>query len=360
MGERPEPHLIEVPVNPAYTVAVGPGLLHDVGDHVPERQLALVTDTHVGPLHADAVRRALGATGARVSTFEVPAGEDSKSGEQWLELQRGFAREGLDRDAAVVALGGGVVGDLAGFAAATYMRGVSWYQLPTSLLAMVDASVGGKTAIDLPEGKNLAGAFWQPRAVVADVRVLATLPEPEFRQGAVEHFKHGLLADPVLLERFEEEMAADRDENELARAIARSVRVKAALVGRDEREAGVRAHLNLGHTLGHALEAVSAHALPHGDAVAYGLHYAALLGRERGFADVTGHTARLLHWERPAPLPKVSFAELVPYLARDKKRRAGQERFVLLEAIGRPVVVEDVNRVEQERAWSALHEEVAA
>ncbi|MEJ2288018.1 MAG: 3-dehydroquinate synthase [Deinococcales bacterium] len=360
MGEHPQPHVIDVPVEPAYTVTVGPGVLETVGERVGERRVALVTDTHVGPLHADTVRGRLVAAGAEVAAFQVPAGEDSKSGEQWLALQRGFAREGLDRDAAVVALGGGVVGDLAGFAAATYMRGVAWYQLPTSLLAMVDASVGGKTAIDLPEGKNLVGAFWQPRAVLADVRVLTTLPEAEFRQGAVEHFKHGLLADPVLLERFEEEVATARDEAALAEAIARSVRVKAAIVGRDEREGGIRAHLNLGHTLAHALEAVSGHALPHGDAVAYGLHYAALLGRQRGFADVTRYTARLLRWERPAPLPEATFEALLPFLARDKKSRGGRQRFVLLEAIGTPVVVDDVSREEQERAWATLLEEVAA
>ena len=359
MGERSEPHLIDVPVEPPYSVAIGPGLLDTLGRVVPERRLALVTDAHVGPLHARAVHDVLAAAGAEVATFEVPAGEDSKSAAQWLALQRGFASAGLDRDAAVVALGGGVVGDLAGFAAATYMRGIAWYQVPTSLLAMVDASVGGKTAIDLPEGKNLTGAFWQPRAVVADVSVLATLPEAEFRQGAVEHFKHGLLADPVLLERFEEELAAARDGVAMARAIARSVRVKAAVVGRDEREGGVRAHLNLGHTLAHALEAVTGHALPHGDAVAYGLHYVALLGRQRGFADVTRHTSRLLRWERPAPLPKTSFEALAPFLARDKKSRGGRQRFVLLEAVGRPVVVEDIRREDQERAWDALLEEVA-
>ena len=136
--------------------------------------------------------------------------------------------------------------------------------------------------------------------------------------------------------------------------------VKAAFVGRDEREAGIRAHLNLGHTLAHALEAVSGHALPHGDAVAYGLHYAALLGRSRGLADVTEHTARLLRWERPAPLPRAPFAELAPFLARDKKNRTGRQRFVLLEAIGSPVVIDDVTVEEQERAWARLLEEVTA
>ena len=295
-----------------------------------------------------------------MTRFVVPAGEDSKSAERWLDLQRGFARERLDRASAVVAVGGGVVGDLAGFAAATYLRGVAWYQVPTSLLAMVDASVGGKTAIDLPEGKNLTGAFWQPRAVFADVRTLRTLPDAEFRQGAVELFKHGLLADPALLERFENGFGPDAPEQALAEAIARSVAVKAEIVALDEREGDVRAHLNLGHTLAHALEAASGHALPHGDAVAYGLHYAALLARNRGLTDLTARTRRLVTWERPAPLPDAPFERLRTFMARDKKNRSGRQRFVLLEDIGRPVVVDDVTPGEQERAWNELIEEVGA
>ena len=360
MGEHPTPHLIRVRVRPAYTVTVGAGVLETLAASVREKRLALVSDAHVGPLYGDAVQGVLAASGAQVTRFEVPAGEDSKSAERWLELQRGFARERLDRASAVVAVGGGVVGDLAGFAAATFQRGVAWYQVPTSLLAMVDASVGGKTAIDLPEGKNLTGAFWQPRAVFADVRTLRTLPDAEFRQGAVELFKHGLLADPALLERFENGFGPDAPEQALAEAIARSVAVKAEIVALDEREGDVRAHLNLGHTLAHALEAASGHALPHGDAVAYGLHYAALLARNRGLTDLTARTRRLVTWERPAPLPDAPFERLRTFMARDKKNRSGRQRFVLLEDIGRPVVVDDVTPGEQERAWNELIEEVGA
>ena len=360
MGEHPTPHLIRVRVRPAYTVTVGAGVLETLAASVREERLALVSDAHVGPLYGDAVQGVLAASGAQVTRFEVPAGEDSKSAGRWLELQRGFARERLDRASAVVAVGGGVVGDLAGFAAATFQRGVAWYQVPTSLLAMVDASVGGKTAIDLPEGKNLTGAFWQPRAVFADVRTLRTLPDAEFRQGAVELFKHGLLADPALLERFENGFGPDAPEQALAEAIARSVAVKAEIVALDEREGDVRAHLNLGHTLAHALEAASGHALPHGDAVAYGLHYAALLARNRGLTDLTARTRRLVTWERPAPLPDAPFERLRTFMARDKKNRSGRQRFVLLEDIGRPVVVDDVTPGEQERAWNELTEEVSA
>ena len=358
MGEHPTPHLIRVRVRPAYTVTVGAGVLEALPAGVREERLALVSDANVAPLYGDAVQGVLADAGAHVTRFVVPAGEDSKSAERWLDLQRGFARAGLDRASAVVAVGGGVVGDLAGFAAATYLRGVAWYQVPTSLLAMVDASIGGKTAIDLPEGKNLTGAFWQPRAVFADVRTLRTLPEAAFRQGAVELFKHGLLADPALLERFDDAFGPDAPEQALAEAIARSVAVKAEIVALDEREGDVRAHLNLGHTLAHALEAASDHAVPHGDAVAYGLHYAALLARNRGLADLTARTRRLVAWERPAPLPDAPFDRLQGFMARDKKNRSGRQRFVLLEDIGRPVVFDDVTPGEQERAWGELIEEV--
>ncbi|HKI57699.1 MAG TPA: 3-dehydroquinate synthase [Trueperaceae bacterium] len=358
MVERATPHLIRVRVTPAYTVTVGAGVLDAVGVTVRERRLALVSDATVAELYEAQVAHALRASGHEVSTHRVPAGEDSKSPDRWLALQRAFAQGGLDRSGAVVALGGGVVGDLAGFTAATYLRGVPWYLLATSLLAMVDASVGGKTAIDIPEGKNLVGAFWQPGAVVSDVRTLRTLPLRAFHQGGAELFKHGLLGDPALLAGFENGLAPDWPEQALAEIIARSVAVKAEIVTADEREAGARVHLNLGHTLAHALEAVTDHGLPHGEAVAYGLHYATILGRLRGLQDLTGRTAALLAWAQPAPLPDVPFEALVPYVARDKKARDGRPRFVLLEDIGRPVVVDDVTWAEQERAWKLLKEEV--
>jgi 3-dehydroquinate synthase len=272
-------------------------------------------------------------------------------------LVRAFARDGLDRGVPVVALGGGVVSDLAGFVAASYLRGVALYVMPTSVLAMVDASVGGKTAVNLSEGKNLVGAFWQPRAVIADVSTLRTLPDREFRLGAVEAFKHGLLADETLLEILNDPDFLPRGEPEvLIDRIARSVRVKADVVASDEREAGARAHLNLGHTLGHALEAVTDHRLPHGDAVAYGLLYAAVLGQQRGYRDWSSSARRLIEWLEPQALPDVDFEALEPYIQRDKKNRLGRVRFVLLEAIGRPVVVDDVTREEQRAAWTSVRE----
>ncbi|MFO7544542.1 MAG: 3-dehydroquinate synthase [Trueperaceae bacterium] len=347
---------VEVRVTPPYPVVVGAGVLGDLGALVTERDVALISDDNVAPLYQEGLEQALTSAGKRVSVFTVPAGEGSKNVATWHDLLRGLASMGLARDGAVVALGGGVVGDLAGFVAASYLRGVAFYQVPTSLLAMVDASVGGKTGLDLPEGKNLVGAFWQPKAVVADVRLLATLPEREFRHGTVELVKHGFLADPVLLDRFAAGWRQTMPEDGLADAVARSVAVKAEVVAADERESGRRAHLNLGHTLAHALEAVTNHVMPHGEAVAYGLVYAALLARARGMADLVPRTTALLRWVQPSPLPDVAFDALAPYLARDKKVAGGRLRFVLLEDVGRPLIIDDVTAEEQATAWRALRE----
>lgn len=348
---------VQVDVVPSYPVAIGSGMLARSGHWITESQIALVTDDTVEARYGDAVTRALEATGKRVRLYTVPPGEGAKSIARLEALLRAFARDGLDRGAAVVALGGGVVSDLAGFVAASYLRGVAFYVLPTTVLAMVDASVGGKTAVNLPEGKNLVGAFWQPQAVIADVGTLTSLPDREFRLGAVEAFKHGLLADETLLGILDDPDFSPRGApGVLIDRIARSVRVKADVVARDEREAGARAHLNLGHTLGHALEAVTDHRLPHGDAVAYGLLYAALLGRQRGYRDWSSSARRLIEWLDPQPLPDVDFGELEPYIQRDKKNRRGRVRFVLLEAVGRPVVVDDVTEEERRAAWTSLRD----
>jgi 3-dehydroquinate synthase len=342
-----------------YEVVVGSGLLASAAGVVEQRDVCIVTDTNVGPIHGPALAAALEDAGKRVTVLRVPAGEASKSLATWGELIADVARTGLGRDGAVVALGGGVVGDLAGFVAASYLRGVAFYQYPTSLLAMVDASVGGKTGLDLPEGKNLVGAFWQPRGVVADVATLASLPEREFRQGTVELVKHGYLRDPELLTVVGPRWHPSADSDLLIEAVARSVAVKAAVVAADERETGERAHLNLGHTLAHALEAATGLALQHGDAVAYGLVYAALLGRGRGHDDLVPELLRLVEWLDPAPLPYVSFEDLAPYIARDKKAVGGAARFVLLRSLGDPYLAADVGTDEQRAAYAALKELVA-
>ena len=348
--------VVDVDVADGYQVHVGAHLTKTLARLVDQPRVAVISDSNVAHLHAQPVVTALTESGVHVDTVTVPAGERSKSVSVWSDVLSRLAVSGLGRDGAVVAVGGGVVGDLAGFVAATYLRGVPFYQYPTSLLAMVDASVGGKTGLDLPEGKNLVGAFWQPRAVFADVTTLATLPEREFRQGTVELVKHGYLSDTELLNVIGPDWHPAGDVDRLIAAVTRSVAVKAAVVTNDEREAGERAHLNFGHTLAHALEAATGMSLQHGDAVAYGMLYAGLLARGRGHADLVPELRKLLAWLEPEPLPSIPFEDLAAFMARDKKATAGTARFVLLRAAGEPYVAADVDRDEQRAAYAELEE----
>ena len=358
------PARIRVAVEPAYEVIVGDGVASTLGNLVTQSQVALVSDETVYRLHGERVVGGLESAGKQVRTYRVPEGEKSKSLAKFDELLQAFSEDGLDRGCAVVALGGGVAGDLAGFVAASYLRGVAFYQAPTSLLAMVDASVGGKTGVNLPQGKNLVGAFWQPKAVVADVAFLRTLPEAVFKEGAVEHFKHGLLKDKHVLDDLASaDFTPQGNPDFLSQSIARSVQVKADIVAADEKEAGVRAHLNLGHTLAHALEAVSHRpdvnqALSHGDAVAYGLLFMAYLSKARGYDDETGRIRDFARWVAPGPLPTQDFSVLEPYLQRDKKVAGGKLRFVLLKQLGEPVIINDVSGAELSAAWQALRENI--
>ncbi len=358
------PLRVRVALEPAYDVWVGAGAglltaaLAEVRAARASRAV-IVTDERVAAVgHAARAADAWRALGVETVTFTVPAGEDSKSVAVWAGLHAQLAAAGCDRDTWVCAVGGGVVGDLAGFVAASWMRGVPFVQVPTTLLAMVDASVGGKTGLDLPEGKNLVGAFWQPRVVIADVGALATLPPAVLREGAVELYKHALLVDAPWRAAFGTSDAfglpAELDADAWARLVADGVRVKAEVVAADPHEAGVRAHLNLGHTLAHALEAATGHGLRHGTAVAYGLAFVAELGAARGWADWRSDAVGLVDWAADAPLPDVRLDALLGFMSRDKKRRHGRLRFVLLEALGRPVVVDDVGPEELARAWEAL------
>ena len=363
-GAASDGRRVRVALEPAYDVWVGAGAglltaaLADVGAAHASRAV-IVTDEQVAAFgHAARAADAWRALGIDTVTFTVAAGEDSKSVAVWAGLHARLANAGCDRDTWVCAVGGGVVGDLAGFVAASWMRGVPFVQVPTTLLAMVDASVGGKTGLDLPEGKNLVGAFWQPRAVVADVGALTTLPPAMLREGAVELYKHALLIDAPWRAAFGTPdrfgLPADLDAVSWTHLVTDGVRVKAAVVAADPHEAGVRAHLNLGHTLAHALEAATSHAMRHGTAVAYGLEFVAELGAARGWADWRRDAAALVGWAADAPLPDVPLDALLGFMARDKKRRNGRLRFVLLEALGRPVVVDDVRPAELARAWEAL------
>jgi 3-dehydroquinate synthase len=309
-----------------------------VAEHLPGRRTAVVADATVLELLQT------GGLGRRPWSGEAlsfPPGEASKSRDEWCRLTDALLARGFGRDSAVIALGGGVAGDLAGFVAATYMRGVPYLQAPTTLLAMVDASVGGKTGVDTPQGKNLVGAFHPPMAVVSDPRVLRTLPEREYRGGLAEAVKHGLIAGRKYFEWMEREAAAllARDEAALTRLVRGSVEIKAEVVSGDEREAGRRAVLNAGHTVAHALEQATGYGLPHGEAVALGLVSECDLAERLGLA-ATGLSRRVasllerlgLPVRLSVPLPA---ERLVAAMASDKKNRTREVRFALPTSLGR-------------------------
>ncbi|CAM3231616.1 3-dehydroquinate synthase [Deinococcus saxicola] len=323
---------IEVGGAQPYGVEVGTGLLS--GLQIPQRHIALIHPVDLPAQFVEAVQASLSPT----VTIEVPARDDCKTLAVLSGVLSKIAAANIPRDGAVVGLGGGAATDLAGFAAASYLRGVAFYTLPTTLLGMVDAAVGGKTGVNLPEGKNLVGAFWPPKAVWCDTDTLATLPDAVFREGAAEGFKHGLISDPSLLERVLSPEFRPGGAN-LADTLADAIAVKAGVVTRDLTEQGERAFLNFGHTLAHALEAVTGHAVTHGEAVGYGMHYAAILSRIMGGKDLTPHTLAFLKWQRPAPLPPLIFEDVMPYMARDKKADAQGVRFVLLHDLARPYLV---------------------
>ncbi len=357
MIEVPE---VSVAVSPSYKVYVEAGILSKLAPSISEKRIALITDDVVGPLYASLLENTLQEAGKDVAVYTVPNGEDSKSMACFESLLRKLMVDGFDRKSAVVALGGGVIGDLAGYVAASFMRGIAVYQCPTSLLAMVDASVGGKTGINIPEGKNLVGAFWQPKAVFIDVDVFASLPERQFKQGAAELFKHGLLADQSILESINsKEFAPQGDRAFLSDIVARSIKVKADVVAQDEREAGIRAHLNLGHTLAHGIEAWSDHRVPHGEAVTYGLLFVAYLAKNRGYADVIESVKAFLDYVQPEPLGLTDLAPLLAFMKRDKKHEGGTQRWVLLKEVGQACIVEDVSLGELELAWQQLQNDIS-
>ena len=351
---------VEVPVAPPYPVVVGAGLdLDEVLFETQEPSVgAVLTDSKVGPLHAPSLQRALEGAGWRVAdVVEIPAGERSKSLQTYAWVVERLARAGMTRDGALFALGGGVVGDLGGFVAATYMRGIALVQLPTSLLAMVDSSVGGKVGVDLPEGKNLVGSFFRPRVVVADLGWLETLPAREVSCGLAEVIKMGLLSGGGYfadLDRVQAARAGDLDA--LQALILHSIRFKAQIVAKDELEKGRRAILNYGHTIGHGLEAAADYALPHGEAVSAGMVAAAHLSRERLGTDLVSlHEDLLRTAGLPLEVPTVEPERVLSAMGRDKKRRAGDEySFVLLEEVGRPVWGVSVGEEEVRRAIGAV------
>lgn len=322
-----------------YDIVIEPGLLDGMDRRAAEfgldGRVIAVSNTTVGPLYGERLVNLL----PNASLVVVPDGEQYKTLETVAGIYDTLIAHGADRHSTLVALGGGVIGDTGGFAAATYMRGVRFVQMPTSLLAMVDASVGGKVGVDLPQGKNLVGAFKQPEAVLVDPEVLRTLPQSEWRCGMAEVLKHGLLADEELLDsgRYRLDQAAE--------LVRRAIQVKVDIVQDDPYERGVRAHLNLGHTFGHAIEQVTNYAWSHGEAVGVGLLAATKLSARLGLCD-SALVERVHSVLAEAGLPRQTDGldpELVyAAMATDKKWKNGRSRFVLLRGIAEPCIVEDV------------------
>ncbi len=339
----------------AYPVIVAPGALAEaLPAFVAARGLtrvAVVTNTTLAPLYGAALAARL--PGGTLIT--VPDGEQHKTLDTLRAIYDDLLAAGADRATLIVGLGGGVIGDVAGFAAATFMRGVPFIQAPTSLLAMVDASIGGKVGVDLPQGKNLAGAFKDPLAVFADTDALATLPEIEWRCGMAEVLKAALIGDPPLLDDLPRDPVAGMDP-----VIARAIAVKIAVVNQDRLEHGPRAYLNLGHTFAHAIEQVSGYAWKHGQAVAVGMVAAARLAERRGVARaglagrVEVATAAL---GLPVSLAGLEPADLWDAMGHDKKWRDGAAAFVLLEEVGRPVIARDVPRADVLAVLDGLRED---
>lgn len=354
---------IEVEVAEPYPVFVGAEMdvVETVSGLLEPGACAILTDSGVGPLYAGPIQQALEAAGWRVVTvIEVPAGESSKSLEVYAEAIRRLARSGLTRDGTLFALGGGVVGDLGGFVAGTYMRGIRFVGLPTSLLAMVDSSIGGKVGVDLPEGKNLVGSFVQPRLVVADLGWLGTLPNRQLSCGLAEVVKMGLLSGGEFFESLDLLRTARKGDTDALQAlVSHSLRFKAEVVAEDELEKGRRAILNYGHTIGHALEAAANYSLLHGEAVAAGMVAEATLSGKRFGRDLVNlHQDLLLDAGLPTRAPKISTGEVLSAMSRDKKRRSKdsgiEHRFVLLEDVGEPVWGVRVNEAETRGAIEAV------
>ena len=326
---------VTVQASKLYSVKIGNGLLSTVGEEICKlgnvQKVCLVSESRVFPLFGETVMDSLKAAGFEVVSFVFPAGEESKNPQVYLELLNHLAENKLTRSDLIAALGGGVVGDLAGFAAATFLRGIRFVQLPTTLLAAVDSSVGGKTAIDLPAGKNLAGAFCQPSLVLCDTDTLLTLPEDIFRDGCAEVIKYGILYDPALFAHLEEMGTAfDRET-----VIARCVELKRDVVMEDEFDTGARMKLNLGHTIGHGVEARSNFELSHGKAVAIGT---AIVARASNCPDAGRILSLLMQFGLPVSVD-YSPEDIYRYTLSDKKRSGGTVNLILPRSIGHCEIV---------------------
>ena len=331
----------------SYPITIGAGLLADpslLAQHIGGRKVAIVTNTTVAPLYLEQVAAPLRAAGREVHAIVLPDGEEHKNWASLMLVFDALLANKCDRKTTMVALGGGVIGDLTGFAAASYMRGVPFVQIPTTLLSQVDSSVGGKTGLNHPLGKNMIGAFYQPRAVLADTATLATLPERELAAGLAEVIKHGAIIDAVFFDWIEDNIGAlmARSPQALAHAISRSCEIKADVVRQDEREGGLRAILNFGHTFGHAIEAGLGYGQwLHGEAVGCGMVMAADLSHRAGlvdFATVARMRALVGAAGLPVQAPDLGTARWLELMEVDKKNEGGAIRFILMKPLGSPSI----------------------
>ncbi|MBL0142199.1 MAG: 3-dehydroquinate synthase [Betaproteobacteria bacterium] len=345
----------------SYPIHIGPGLIGQsalFAVHLRSARTAVITNETVAPLYADAVENSLATCGAHYFRIVIPDGEAQK---RWETLDRVYGellRAQADRGTVIVAVGGGVVGDLAGFAAATYQRGVPFIQVPTTLLAQVDSSVGGKTAVNHPLGKNMIGAFHQPLAVIADTRTLDTLPDRELAAGLAEVIKYGAIRDMAFFEWLESNVDRLRARNPdaLAYAIGRSCEIKAEIVALDEREAGPRAILNLGHTFGHAIETLEGYGVwLHGEAVAAGMMMAARLSARLGRlpdAQVRRLEALIRSAGLPVEPPRLAVDAWLDAMGRDKKNESGRITLILLDGLGAAAIEKGVPAIELQASLS--------
>ncbi len=331
----------------SYPISIGPSLLEDpslLARHVNGGKVAIVTNTTVAPLYLERVESALRAAGKQVMSVILPDGEEFKNWSSLMQIFDTLLANKADRKTTLIALGGGVIGDLTGYAAASYMRGVDFIQVPTTLLSQVDSSVGGKTGINHPLGKNMIGAFYQPRAVIADTSTLETLPDRELSAGLAEVIKHGAIIDAAFFDWIEANIGLlmARDKGALAYAIARSCEIKADVVRQDEREGGLRAILNFGHTFGHAIEAGLGYGeWLHGEAVGCGMVMAADLSQRMGLIDapsVARVRALVAAAGLPVKAPDLGTARWLELMEVDKKNEGGAIKFILLKPLGAPSI----------------------
>ena len=332
----------------SYEIFIGQGIIDRLGVILSKGNRAnryvIVTDSRVSTLHGKVVLETLKKVDLKVDLIDFPSGENSKNMPTCLHLVDALIALGVDRHSALIALGGGVVGDMTGFVASIYMRGIPFYQIPTTLLAQVDSSIGGKTGIDLPSGKNLLGTFYQPQAVFIDLDFLQTLTDREYTNGLSEIIKYGIIEDPEFLNSLEDgaEAIRHREAELLERIIAKSCRIKKRIVEMDEKEGGLRRILNFGHTIGHAVEAESGYAFSHGEAVAIGMVCAAVLSERLNYLSSIERErieSLITSFGLPHRIPKeMETKTLLSRMTRDKKKKGDIIPFVLLKKIGLPFI----------------------